>query len=536
MTTLRKILHLLFQVLLVLCLANYRYLAWKESLLLFFTGIAAAVSYSRYGRIMLVPGGRFGISVMHLLFFIALFFMTAFPVALGPGLASWKAFPPPLGLDVTVLICAAGLCVLLLGFVGKKVPRAGGEGDENGGETGEFMVAILLTLIVAGAITIGAEWLFLPGNVRGVRMDSRFLVVAANSVVLLFVCARVFLDPADSRPPGISGRIVVSDYRPAFIALLMLLSAWGFYGTGRVLLAEWEAGKAYGARDYERAETALRTLESYNSVLRFGALERRTLERLGELYLSTGRNKEASDCFKKMLSVDPTDVLATVKMIQIEASRGDFKGASALFEGAELLPSDIKGIRRLDTLLECCPSYVDGQYRLGLLFMKHGEVGRAAGKFAAVTRYQPSNMMALERYAELMEKRGDGAAAAEARGRMAFSTDAWEIGGGVLKPLADDFIKVELSPGLWNLTFEVTASMPVDSTPRIKVRLEDSPASEVIVGPGSPGNGTAAIRTGKWGAQAVHFLLVFDRPSATPPDGPPFTVSIRNVRFTWAGK
>jgi len=83
----RAVTHFIFQALMVLCLINYRFLAWKEYILLFMVLLAIILSYSGYGKILTFKG-RWNVSVMQVLFYIVLVLLCAFPVADNPAFKS----------------------------------------------------------------------------------------------------------------------------------------------------------------------------------------------------------------------------------------------------------------------------------------------------------------------------------------------------------------------------------------------------------------------------------------------------------------
>ncbi|MBI5527230.1 MAG: hypothetical protein HY897_12920 [Deltaproteobacteria bacterium] len=534
----RQLTHFLFHVLLILSLLNYRYLGWKEYILVLLVAAAAATSYTRFGDVLRQPGWT-GLTVLQTLFLVVLFFLTAFPVAGSPirgDLAAWSHTP---GAWMTAAILALGAFSFLSRFV-ERPPPAPGAADRgpDQGIFGGFLVAVLLTVIVMGAITIGVEWLFLPGNVRGARMDVSLLLVAVNSLVLVIASRRVFADSDGRRGTGPLGIFVVGDYRPQFLVLLALLAAWGGYSSARVLLAEWRAGEAYGAKDYPRAQEFLESVRRHNTVLKFTALERRTFERQGEIFFSAGKLEEAARAYRAMLAMDPADFLPTIRLAQIEAVRGNYDAAARHVQDAGLQQRTLKAVARLDKLLDCCPDFVEGQFLLGMAYLQKGSDESAAAKFALALGRNPAHVPVLGVFSELCERQGRAGEAAELRERMVLRVDAaaWQgPRGGSLTWYGGAAIEVDLAPGAWRAELAASAAPKNGAWPRIRLRVDGVVAAELTVASGDERTYEVFFRVKDAGRHAISFSHeAYDPPgSAYGGEAGAATVQLGSAVIRW---
>jgi len=536
----RAVTHFIFQALMALCLINYRFLAWKEYILLFMVLLAIILSYSSYGKILTVKG-RWRVSVLQVLFYIVLVLLSAFPVADNPAFKSSIWFPGWVGILITGAIFISGILAVKWVFESKKHENGErAEGKEASGILFEFFVAVLLILIIITVLTVLVEWIFLPDNLRGAKIGMPLLLVLINSVILILVSWRVFHDEGP-RPSNLWKILVPEDYRVHFAVFLSILCVYGIYATGRVLLAEWEAGEAFGAKDNKKAESALLAEQKYNAVLKLDALEKRTAERLGVIYSSTGRFNEATECYKNILAKEPGDVPTRIKMIQLEALKGNFNEANNYLNTLQDLKSDKSAINRLNGLLDCCPYYIDGQNYLGRMFLQAGDDARAMLKFQKVLEKQPENLIALGTLADLYEKLGLISDAHMLRKRMILVMGGEKDKDGQvceLGPFSECDLKIQLYPGAWRATLTVFLGANSEIPQTLKLWVDGMLVSVIGIVGTSPRNYEAYFRITEAGIHKMKLFFEENRSQvqSNSIETRPCQMKIESVMFRYVDK
>jgi len=155
--------------------------------------------------------------------------------------------------------------------------------------------------------------------------------------------------------------------------------------------------------DYHKALKVLKVLQKRNPPSRSDA---EVNNMLGVAYYYEEMYEEASFHFKRAVSLDPTMKIAFFNMKSINSRLRHLNAARAYQKAKDY----DRALEEYNSLLWASPNFVDGRYRLGLLYQQMGRTDDALKEFNRAYNINPKHRLAhliLKSMGDIHAERGD---------------------------------------------------------------------------------------------------------------------------------
>ncbi|MBI5527232.1 MAG: hypothetical protein HY897_12930 [Deltaproteobacteria bacterium] len=494
---LRLTTHALFHVILGLALVNLGRLTWGQCALLGGVAVVTAASWTRRGA-WLCRRGAGGLAPLHYAFMAALFLLTSFPIARGlPG-----AFTSPIAggpsVWITGAIWLAAIVAAIERFASRKADAASGGTALIRWNAG---LAVVISLLLAAAIAAATRALPIALHLQGGEPADSLLLVVFNGALLFFVMCRTFEAMPARQAPASPFRAAVSDYRPHFLALTLILSAAGAFDAARVALDVRRAHESLRRGDLPRAESFLREAADHNLTLGMNATGRRIHAAL-------------SDVYDRMLAAGPHDPALLVRAAAAQVAGDDESRADALLARAGLETAEPAVLDEATRLLAPYPRYAAGRISLAAGYAKNGGYERAGEILRGFLRLSPRHIAALDMLAAHAEKIGNVEEASRLRSQMVAGIEetAWRgEDGRILWTSKEAGAEVSLAPGEWEMSLAATATPAGDVWPIVQLNVDGSRVADLAIDSREERTYKAVFRTNKRGRVRVAFRMLNDQ-------------------------